>query len=168
MLKKFVHKVSQVGIKSIKLSLSNFSSFKEWTHILLIIWTLQTMNRKKNCCSLCATSFHHWLSRLFLPAGIFTVFLVYFDISRQHLQNIKNAATCSWKNTKLEIPVATIQKNPIAKNGYATWSCAMSCTPVHHMHMKSHHMNSLIDIYTIRFLHHKHTEKNSDLSPNCH
>ena len=36
----------------------------------------------------------------------------------------------------------------------------MSHTPVHQMHMKSHHMNTLIDIHTIYFLHRSHKQKN--------
>ena len=49
----------------------------------------------------------------------------------------------------------------IARNRYGTHSCATSHIPLHHMQSKSHHVNSIINIHTIHFLHRKRTQKNA-------
>ena len=48
----------------------------------------------------------------------------------------------------------------IAQNGYETHLHVMSHTSMYHTQSTSHDMNSLIDIHTTQFLHHKRTEKN--------
>ena len=40
----------------------------------------------------------------------------------------------------------------ITQNGCGTYSCAMLHTSMHHMHMKSHHVNSVINIHTTYFM----------------
>ena len=46
----------------------------------------------------------------------------------------------------------------ITQNGYRT-SCVTSHTPLHRMQRKSHHVNSIINVNTIHFLHRKCKEK---------
>ena len=48
----------------------------------------------------------------------------------------------------------------ITQNGCGTYLCVTLHTPVHHTHMKLHHMNTLIDIHTIHFLHRSRKQKN--------